>query len=156
MDVDKFEKGYSYNIRHNYGKEGKRADYSPYNCMKIIMSNVGPDDIHGCPFKHSDLSNLKQKLLSWNISISSIGEVLEYVGRGHYQLACGKYFQFSHGINTAVGINHPNQYFTESQQVLGNKQNNTTEVGKPVPKKTTVEADAWGEDIDLENLNFDM
>ncbi|XP_029653930.1 DNA primase large subunit-like [Octopus sinensis] len=41
MDVDKFEKNYAYNIRHNYGKEGRRTDYTPHSCMRII-SNIGP------------------------------------------------------------------------------------------------------------------
>lgn len=36
MDGDKFEKGYGYNIRHMFGKEGKKNDYKPWNCNKVI------------------------------------------------------------------------------------------------------------------------
>jgi Eukaryotic-type DNA primase, large subunit len=47
MTNDKFEKGYLYNIRHSYGKEGKRADYTPWTCAKIIQ--------------HSSPGNIKNK-----------------------------------------------------------------------------------------------
>lgn len=31
-----------------FGKEGKRADYTPYSCMKVILSNApGQGDHHG-------------------------------------------------------------------------------------------------------------
>lgn len=62
MEIDKFEKSYAYNVRYNYGKEGSKKNYSPFSCLRIINENVGPGDCHGCPYKHCDASNLKNKL----------------------------------------------------------------------------------------------
>ncbi|KAM4784711.1 DNA primase large subunit isoform 2-T2 [Cyanocitta cristata] len=120
VDADKFDKGYAYSIRHNYGKEGKRTDYTPYSCMKIIMSNPpSQGDYHGCPFRHSDPELLKQKLQSYKIPPSGITQILELVKGMHYQLACQKYFEFTHDVDDiGFSLNHPNQYFTESQKLL--------------------------------------
>ncbi|XP_063668569.1 DNA primase large subunit isoform X5 [Pan troglodytes] len=97
MDPDKFDKGYSYNIRHSFGKEGKRTDYTPFSCLKIILSNPpSQGDYHGCPFRHSDPELLKQKLQSYKISPGGISQVDD----------CG------------FSLNHPNQFFCESQRIL--------------------------------------
>ena len=39
MDPDKFDKEHRYNIRHSYGQEGKKTNYSAFSCMKIIVAN---------------------------------------------------------------------------------------------------------------------
>ena len=53
VDVDKFEKEYAYGIRYNYGKEGKKKNWQPWDCMRIIMENIGPGENHGCPFRYN-------------------------------------------------------------------------------------------------------
>ncbi|XP_067006911.2 DNA primase large subunit isoform X2 [Anabrus simplex] len=164
MELDKFEKQHAYNVRHNYGKEGKRTNYTPYSCIKIIMSSVGPGDHHGCPFRHNDLAVLKQQMHSYNLPPLGIQEVAEYVSRGHYQLACGKYFELTHGVSLDSGINHPNQYFQESQKVLAAKhgvKNGSGDVesgstgeslnSKPVGDKT--KDSLWDESFDINSLS---
>ncbi|TMS04698.1 DNA primase large subunit [Larimichthys crocea] len=121
VDADKFDKAYAYSIRHMFGKEGKRTDYTPYSCMKVILSNApSQGDHHGCPFRHNDPELLKQKLQLYKVSPSGISQILELVKGMHYQLACQKYFELTHNIEDAsFSLNHPNQYFIESQKVLG-------------------------------------
>ncbi|XP_076021141.1 DNA primase large subunit [Genypterus blacodes] len=120
VDADKFDKAYAYGIRHMFGKEGKRADYTPFSCMKVILSNPpSQGDHHGCPFRHSDPELLKQKLQVYKVSPSGISQILELVKGMHYQLACQKYFELTHNIEeSGFSLNHPNQYFIESQKVL--------------------------------------
>ncbi|XP_075720260.1 DNA primase large subunit isoform X1 [Rhinoderma darwinii] len=120
VDSEKFDKTYSYSIRHNYGKEGKRTDYTPYSCMKIILSNPpSQGDYHGCPFRHSDPELLKQKLQSFKVPSVGINQILDLVKGMHFQLACQKYFELTHNVDdSGFSLNHPNQYFAESQKLL--------------------------------------
>ncbi|XP_068143313.1 DNA primase large subunit [Drosophila tropicalis] len=122
MDVDKFTRSYEYNIHHNYGKKGSMVNYSPYSCLKIIKEMAAPGDCHGCPYKALDQTTLKSKLTSYGLSPSACEEVMYFVSRGHYQFACGKYFMLTHNSQTEVAINHPNTYFEESQNLMGNRQ----------------------------------
>lgn len=75
METDKFEKQYAYNVRYNYGKEGSKKNYAPFNCLKIINTNVGPGECHGCPFRHSDFNILKNKLKGYGL----VGEGMKYI-----------------------------------------------------------------------------
>ncbi|XP_071835886.1 DNA primase large subunit-like isoform X2 [Apostichopus japonicus] len=127
MDGDKFEKQYAYNIRHNFGKEGKRVNYTPYSCMKIIMGTPpGAGDNHGCPFRHTDIKLLKQRLASYKVPTSGIEQIADLVKGYHYQLACTKYFELTHNLDkdeaSTLSLQHPNQYFDASREILSGKQ----------------------------------
>lgn len=124
IDLEKFDKQYAYNIRHSYGKEGKRANYTPYSCMKVITSNQpGPGDCHGCPFKHSDTDLLKKRLQSYKLPNDGINEILDLMKQQHYQVACSRYFEVTHKVpEGVVSINHPNQYFDESRKILSGEK----------------------------------
>jgi len=114
MTLDKFEKQYAYTIRHNYGKEGKRVDYTAYGCVKIVQSHVNPGEQHGCPFKHMDsphLDSLLSLMAKWKPG--SKAKVLEIAKQGHAQLACQHTFEAVHDGDvraTNAQISHPNEY----------------------------------------------
>jgi DNA primase large subunit len=123
MTAEQFHKNYSYNIRHMYGKEGKRASYTPYNCQKIILGQAPQSgESHGCPYRHYDDQHLATLLQKLSIGTpADRGEILR-LKRGHnYQLACLKHFEVVHPAATSmpnftmenVG-NHPNAWFSAS------------------------------------------
>ena len=60
------------------------------------------------------------------VGASDIGFILDKVRGQHYQVACGKFFEARHKGSTLIetdlgGINHPNQYFEESQKFFAPK-----------------------------------
>ncbi|AET04972.2 putative DNA primase large subunit, eukaryotic/archaeal [Medicago truncatula] len=122
VGLEKFEKEYSYNIRHNYGKEGKRTDYTPYSCSKVISSTPGAGDHHGCPYRHFSEENLRAALSRMGVNSRAMEDVMDKVRNRHYQLACTLTFEALHGVQCDAGINHPNQYFSDSQKILQPKK----------------------------------
>ncbi|GAB2297732.1 hypothetical protein Dimus_031819 [Dionaea muscipula] len=118
---ERFDKEYAYGIRHSYGKEGKRVDYTPYSCQKVISSNPGVGDHHGCPYRHFSEDNLKAALNKMGMSSRAMEDVLDRVRNKHFQLACTLVFEAIHGTSCDSGINHPNQYFSESHKILLSK-----------------------------------
>lgn len=45
-------------------------------------------------------------------------KITELVKQGHYQLACGRYFEASHKSDVKFAPQHPNQYYEESRRLL--------------------------------------
>ena len=101
MDSSTFDRKYSYNFRHLYGKEGKRCDWSPYGCGKIITSfkSPGEGEHHGCPYQTFDSERLrgaleetmrerpnKSSFEDWSAVQKSINEIVSLAKDGHYQV----------------------------------------------------------------------
>lgn len=87
MPEDKFEKNYSYNIRHSYGKEGKRNDYIPWSCTRI--QNLNPPtatESHGCPYKVYSEEKLKQILFEMNFREVDVLKILEKKRNNEYSV----------------------------------------------------------------------
>ena len=99
MNAEKWQKEYAYGIRYNYGLEGKRVNWSPASCMKVISesgTNAAAGEHHGCPFKNFDESQLRAQLQQMNVGSSDANFILDRVRGHHYQVACGKYFEAKH------------------------------------------------------------
>eukprot|EP00922_Rhytidocystis_sp_ex-Travisia-forbesii_P065810 GHVS01097746.1.p1 GENE.GHVS01097746.1~~GHVS01097746.1.p1 ORF type:complete len:444 (-),score=53.94 GHVS01097746.1:371-1552(-) len=158
QDAAKFDKEHKYNIRHMYGQEGKRVNYPPLACNSVISPPQvpGPQDYHGCPFKHFDEEPLKRLMYSYGLSSRGVQAVLEMSRTRQPQLACVEYFKHTHPGATADGVgNHPNMYFRESQSYYRKQQETTN--ATPNPDTTTSAADtaveAKEETGDKEHLN---
>ncbi|KAF5828854.1 eukaryotic and archaeal DNA primase, large subunit-domain-containing protein [Dunaliella salina] len=119
---EKFDKEYAYNIRHNYGKEGARKDYSAHNCLSIIRMSGGATELHGCPYKRMDEASLRASLSRAGCDLSRMEEVVSKAKGGHFQLACACSFEGMHkGIPLDSGVNHPAEYYSESRRVWEEK-----------------------------------
>lgn len=122
MTPEQFSKEYAYNIRHRYGKEGKRTEYSPYGCFKLVMDMApGPGEYHGCPYKHFDADHLAAVLSKTTLDAGQQTAVLSKAKERNYQIACQRHFEYAHPKEHGVvarldGVgNHPNAYFKASR-----------------------------------------
>ncbi|KAG0349249.1 hypothetical protein BG004_000029 [Podila humilis] len=147
---DEFNKQYAYNVRHSYGMEGKRTDYTPYSCKSIIMGTApGAGDHHGCPFRHFNTPNLRATLAAHHVDEFDTDDILGLVNAKHYQIACTRYYEVTRarmigsspdtlrgGSGSALAgngeadyrvasqdqIEHPNQFFEQSFKLLEQHQ----------------------------------
>jgi DNA primase large subunit len=143
-----FQKEYSYNVRHMYGKEGKRANYPPYSCSKIIHGNPpNAQDHHGCPYKHSSVQEVSRMLSQ--VGISEQKSILANQQSHQYQLACVEHFKAAHVDMPMQSVdnvgNHPNAWFHASVEAAaaagkGVTTPATEAIAKPDAIKSTVSA----------------
>ncbi|KJH47173.1 Eukaryotic-type DNA primase, large subunit [Dictyocaulus viviparus] len=122
ISSENFEKQYMYNIRHMYGREGRRVDYPAFPCSTIILDNPpAAGDCHGCPFKHVHHPQLAERLEKKGLNTDQINHIINYSKANAFDKACTRFFEYTHKMEEgALGhlITHPNGYFELSQEVL--------------------------------------
>lgn len=69
--------------------------------------------------------------------------------KGHFQIACSRYFDAVHNNDLGLGINHPNQFFEESQNIIKGdiKLEPKSEAKEKLAKKEFIQ--------DLDGLEFE-
>lgn len=126
VSVEKYNKEYRYSFRHNYGLQGSRINYKPWDC-RTILSKPRParGEFHGCPYRDWNMDKLNSELSSMKLSSTQITSVLDSCEKNEYTTACTKVFEFTHNDNNDFNgiiddqshIAHPNLYFERSRQL---------------------------------------
>lgn len=149
-----FNKEYSYTWRHMYGKEGKRANYPPYSCAKVINSNApNHNEHHGCPYKHSTVQDVTTLLNKLGIAPSKQKGIIAQQQSHNYQLACVEHFKAMYP-NPPPSVfandfgNHPNAWFTSSVKASGGEDAKKTDVKKVDGTESSA---AEGGDVDMKD-----
>lgn len=121
---DKFQKEYAYTLRYNYGREGKRTDWSEWSCVRVIghdaSAGAGGDGAcnGGCPYRTMDERALRALL--GRMGVRDAERVNEAVGKAkgrHYQLACAAAFEGAYGVAHDTGINRPSDYYAAAVEL---------------------------------------
>ena len=120
--AEKFEKEYSYNFKHQYGQAGSRINYKPYACGKVIGASPDTSGATGCPFRICKSDALAQALGKMSLKADAVTAVVGKAREGHFQVACTMVYEARHGkFGAEGGVQHPNQYFRESQNTQNEK-----------------------------------
>lgn len=98
-----------------------------YSCQRIITQNQpGPQDCHGCPYRHFSGDRLQTALLAaygpYGLTAADLPEIMSVVKQEHYHVACTKVFEVTHGLPRGQGLDgesvtHPNQYAAKSREL---------------------------------------
>ncbi|CAI0627364.1 unnamed protein product [Linum tenue] len=107
----------------DFEKEG--GDLFGHGCDMIHM---GKEEARGAEVAGNVSGNggireekLRAALRKMGVSSGGMEDVMDKVRHKHYQLACTLTFEAIHGCPNDAGINHPNQYFSDSQKMLKSK-----------------------------------
>ncbi|KAF9094273.1 hypothetical protein BGX29_009560 [Mortierella sp. GBA35] len=124
LTPEQFNKNYAYNVRHSYGMEGKRTDYTPFSAP-----------------------NLRAQLAAHHVDEFDTDDIIHKVQQKHYQIACTRYYEVTRAKMVGISaenvkgglsdsgtggmiasqevIEHPNQFFEQSYLLMKSKNGET-------------------------------
>lgn len=136
---------YGYNIRHNYGMEGKKTSYTSASCSTLLglPPMVDQHDCHGCPFRFRDEARFRNFLQQSqndprgkgfgevHPSMADIEDIIVDCKGQHYTRACFKYFKATHkGTRRDTLFRSPYEYFICSREHEHNHQTEEEHLAK--------------------------
>ncbi|CAH0518471.1 unnamed protein product [Peronospora belbahrii] len=132
MPAVKFDKEYTYHIRHSYGLEGSRKDYAPLDCERIISGSApSHGKYHGCPFKHWDHITLQDELRRHGLSLQTSMVITQQASTGHCQSACRAFFDETHTSTARQFASQTIQIFHPDTSTLSNGISSTNLIMHP-------------------------
>ena len=114
--ADDFDKQYKYNVRHQYGQEGCRANYAGHSCGRVISASHDRTGQSGCPFRACSSKELSAMLRGMKVPAGAIAAVVNKAQNHHYQMACSAVYKALHVKELEQPLTHPQQYFLKSQE----------------------------------------
>ena len=91
-----------------------------------MQNQPGPQDCHGCPYRHFGSERLQTALLAsygkQGLGNNDLQEIMSLVKQEHFHVACTKVFEVTHGLQRGHGLDgesvtHPNQYAAKSREM---------------------------------------
>lgn len=120
-----------------------------HSCQQLLTQDApGPQDAHGCPFRHFSIQSLTIALqnLCGITDVKVQKEILESVKANHYHVACTRVFEVTHSRARGEGLGnggesvvHPNAYFERSVKLKA-------ELAEGIKSSSDVKKEAKGSD----------
>ena len=124
--AEEFDKQYKYNVRHQYGQEGCRANYAGHSCGRVISASHDRTGQSGCPYRACQAAELSAMLREMRVPSGAVAKAVGKAQEHHYQMACTAVFESLHADGLGQPLTHPQQYFLKSQESMVESFNSPT------------------------------
>lgn len=123
-ELKEFKKEFLYSVRHSYGLEGSRVNYTPHSCRSLLEKIPGHNECHGCPFRAASEEANQVELTNLGVSESAATRIAHLGSQHSYRQACAELFRERYGKplvgfpTDEEGTHSPLQYLSQALDAL--------------------------------------